>query len=247
MPPAVTLYDGKTCKPKASYGNSSRNTVEWDPFGRFLMSGGFGNMMGDIDIWHAGGGQTKPIGQTRVNCTVIVKWSPCGRYFLCASTFPRRKMDNFVSIRYYDCMEIEKFDQKSKVDCLDPSDPDSADTTHFKRDLFSAFWRPVAAGTYEDRKPTPLKQRWTAAKHEEVKVNPPKPTGVYRPPGSQGHSSFAQEIRDARGEGKELKVAKLTAEGKPADEIQLIPGMSAAQAKALNKQNKKSKKGAEEM
>lgn len=242
MPPSVTLFDGSSCTAKVSYGKSSRNTVEWDPFGRFLLSGGFGNMMGDIDVWHVLGGQTKPIGQTRANCTVSVKWSPCGRYFLCNSTFPRRKTDNFVSMRYYDAMEVFKLNEKTRVDCEDENHPDHGRAPHFQRDLFAAFWRPTATSVYQDRKPTPLKQRWTLPLHEAAKANPVKPAGVYRPPGAQGHSTLAEEIRNARGEGKELKVTNLTNPEKNKEPVKLIPGMSASQAKNFGVSNNNNKK-----
>jgi hypothetical protein len=44
----LILYDGYSGLPKLSFGNGRRNTIRFDPFGRFLCFAGFGNLPGSL-------------------------------------------------------------------------------------------------------------------------------------------------------------------------------------------------------
>ena len=65
MPAKTTLFD-KKCKPIYDFGSGPRNTVEWSPFSRFLVIGGFGNLPGDIEFYDKkADGKCKIMGKVR--------------------------------------------------------------------------------------------------------------------------------------------------------------------------------------
>ncbi len=47
MPAKVILLDER-CKPVYDLGGGPYNTVRWNPFGRFLVIAGFGNLPGGL-------------------------------------------------------------------------------------------------------------------------------------------------------------------------------------------------------
>jgi translation initiation factor 2A len=50
MPAQVQMFDTKA-KPVYSFGAQHRNFLSYQPQGRLLLSAGFGNLAGGIDIW----------------------------------------------------------------------------------------------------------------------------------------------------------------------------------------------------
>lgn len=50
MPARMQLFDLKT-KPIHSFGSLHRNFLAYQPQGRLLLSAGFGNLAGGVDIW----------------------------------------------------------------------------------------------------------------------------------------------------------------------------------------------------
>jgi uncharacterized protein with WD repeat len=46
-------------------------------------------------------GNCKQMGKTRSGSSVTASWSPCGRYFLTATTAPRLRVDNNVRVFNY--------------------------------------------------------------------------------------------------------------------------------------------------
>jgi translation initiation factor 2A len=46
-------------------------------------------------------GNCKQMGSTRSGSSVTAAWSPCGRYFLTATTAPRLRVDNNVRVFNY--------------------------------------------------------------------------------------------------------------------------------------------------
>ncbi|PFH33265.1 putative eukaryotic initiation factor-2A [Besnoitia besnoiti] len=98
MPPEVLLYDGskKPSAPKLSFGRMMRNTLRWDPFARLLVAGGFGNLAGDVDIWHKQ--QKKVIAKAQAPFTVTCDFTPDGLHFVAATTSPRLRVDNRITI-----------------------------------------------------------------------------------------------------------------------------------------------------
>jgi translation initiation factor 2A len=50
MPAQVKVFDTRG-KPVHSFGPNHRNFLSYQPQGRLLLSAGFGNLAGGIDIW----------------------------------------------------------------------------------------------------------------------------------------------------------------------------------------------------
>jgi translation initiation factor 2A len=91
MPACVTIFD-KNCKPLMELGEGPYNTLRWNPKGRVLCVAGFGNLPGDMAFWDVV--NKKQLGSNKAEWSVTSEWSPDGRYFLTASTAPRRQIDN---------------------------------------------------------------------------------------------------------------------------------------------------------
>ncbi|KAF2594792.1 hypothetical protein F2Q70_00044639 [Brassica cretica] len=91
MPACVTIFD-KKCKPLMELGEGPYNTLRWNPKGRILCVAGFGNLPGDMTFWDVV--SKKQLGSNKAEWSVTSEWSPDGRYFLTASTAPRRQIDN---------------------------------------------------------------------------------------------------------------------------------------------------------
>jgi translation initiation factor 2A len=66
------------------------------------MLGGFGNLAGGMTFWDT---QTKKkLGETQDTCTAL-EWSPDSRAIVCATCFPRLRVDNGFRIYNY-CGEL---------------------------------------------------------------------------------------------------------------------------------------------
>jgi len=51
MPATTILFGGNTCKPKFLFGKNHRNKIYFNPFPKYLLLAGFGNLAGDMEIW----------------------------------------------------------------------------------------------------------------------------------------------------------------------------------------------------
>ena len=58
IPSKVMLYDAN-CKPVYDFGSGPYNIIRWNPFGRFLVVCGFGNLPGG---WGTAGGEVPLVG-----------------------------------------------------------------------------------------------------------------------------------------------------------------------------------------
>lgn len=99
MPAKATLFDMK-CKPVFDFGTGSRNTVLWAPHGRFLVLGGFGNISGNMQFWD--NNRKKMMAEVKAPGSTNYAWSPCSRFFLTATLFPRLRVDNGFKVWKYD-------------------------------------------------------------------------------------------------------------------------------------------------
>ena len=97
MPASAVLFDHK-CNPVLSYGVGYVNTIKWSPSGRFVALCGFGNLPGDIHFWDKKKGADGRMGITKNEAAVSAEFSPCSRYFLCGTLFPRLRVDNGFNI-----------------------------------------------------------------------------------------------------------------------------------------------------
>jgi len=94
-PSKTTLYNRK-CKALGHLGTESRNELVWSPQGRVLMSGGFGQLPGDFDIWDTA--SLTKLGSSQSFTSALHEWSPDGKFLLSATLWPRMRVDNFFSL-----------------------------------------------------------------------------------------------------------------------------------------------------
>ena len=134
MPAKSTLYTVK-CVPKFDLGSGPYSTIRWNPFGRFFVLAGFGNLPGDLAFYDKkADAKCKLMGSSRASNGVTLSWSPCGRYVLAATTAPRLRVDNGFQLFKYNgtLLAHKKYET-----------------------IYEAFWRQVREGTFEDRPQTP--------------------------------------------------------------------------------------------
>merc|ERR1711991_345982 len=99
FPANITVYNPKTGTPYFELGAAARNTLCYSPHGRFLCVAGFGSLRGDMDFWDMN--KRKVMGTANGSCAIQYSWSPCGRWFVIASTYPRMQVDNWCKIYRY--------------------------------------------------------------------------------------------------------------------------------------------------
>jgi len=150
MPATTKLYSGKTGKlvTDGVLGTSRRNTLRWNPFGRFLVVGGFGALPGDLDFYERVSGET--ICSFRAALTVDCGWAPDGRHFLCCTTTPRMNEDNKIVIFSYTGEQVLKLDFRPSTQ--EGGGRKAADAGAM---LYAASWRPDGRSLYKDRPASP--------------------------------------------------------------------------------------------
>jgi len=196
------------------------NTARWNPHGRFLALGGFGNLPGDLVLLdRKADGKLKPIIETRLPNTVALEWAPCGRLLLAATTAPRLQVDNGLRIVRY----------TGEVLLHRPAAPSQ---------LYAADWRPAPRGLYPDRPQTPGAA--AAAKTAPSVVAAAK-AAPYRPPGAAGGArdgvpgapqfSLARDVQPFLKPGAAAAVAASRAAGPPGAEFVEGPGGLSKSAK----------------
>jgi translation initiation factor 2A len=150
MPATTKLYDGSTGKmiKDGNIGTTRRNTIRWNPFGRFFVVGGFGALPGDLDFFDRPSGET--LSSFRANLTVQCCWAPSGRHFLTCTTAPRMNEDNQLSVWNYNSGDrLLKVDFKPQLDVAGGGRK-AADAGAM---LWAASWRPD--GKFKDRAASP--------------------------------------------------------------------------------------------
>jgi len=152
MPPAVKLHDGATGKELSHLGISRRNTLKWNPFGRFVAVAGFGTLPGDMDFYDRSCDET--MASLRAALTVDCSWAPDGRRFIASTTAPRMNEGNQVSIYKYSgerLLHMAFRPEKSEGRHVDTGTGARRKTEAL---LFSVTWRPCSY-MCEDRPASP--------------------------------------------------------------------------------------------
>ncbi|EER10240.1 conserved hypothetical protein [Perkinsus marinus ATCC 50983] len=167
---------------EVTFGRSRRNTLLWSPNGRYFLSGGFGNLPGEADVWD----KEKHIKLATMSlpCTVLSDWGADGRTLLTASIAPRMRVDNHIKLHNYDGKQTLEI----------PFD-----------ELYYAGWRPMDSSLFEDLAPSPrvVKAATTAAKKAakepgeigNLEVELAKAKAAYKPPSG---GAFAAALRAER-------------------------------------------------
>lgn len=169
MPARATLFDAR-CDPVFDFGTGSWNTIVFSPHGRYVALGGFGSLAGRVEFWDIS--QTAVVGRVELPCTTAYSWSPCSRYFLAATTFPRLREGNGYKIARIDGKIIQHVDLKDTL-------------------LFESTFRPGIVRNFPDPKSVtdcmiggPMQK--PGSRNTFNTTNGLKKGGVYRPPGSRG-------------------------------------------------------------
>lgn len=153
LPATTRLHDGKTGKEVSTYGESRRNTLSWNPFGRFVAVGGFGTLPGDIDFFDRSCEET--VASLRAELPVHYSWAPDGRHFLVACVAPRMNEGNQITIYTYSGEKLLKLDYKPENIEGRHEDTGAGARTKTQALLYAAGWKPIPAGKYEDKPASP--------------------------------------------------------------------------------------------
>eukprot|EP00850_Spirogloea_muscicola_P018643 SM000173S03012 [mRNA] locus=s173:161487:165551:- [translate_table: standard] len=159
MPAKAALFDTR-CRILFDFGSGPRNTVCWNPQGRFICLAGFGNLPGDLEFWEKH--KLVLLGKSKSACAVTSTWSPDGRYFLTATTAPRLQIDNGIKVFRYNGSLL--YEQPYRV-------------------LYQADWLPEPPGTYPDRPASPVGSEAPGSTSRPAPTAPPAvKVAAYRPP-----------------------------------------------------------------
>ncbi|RXK39670.1 hypothetical protein M231_03024 [Tremella mesenterica] len=217
MPARVQLYDLKA-KPIHSFGPQHRNVVMYQPQGRLLLSAGFGNLSGGVDIWDIS--TRNKVGEFQAPTSSHCQWSSCGRYILTATLSPRLRVDNGVKIWWCGGQLLH---------------------VHLQEELYQASFRPQKTGQII---PFPSVVPNAPEANESVALYGPKgqptngaakPVGAYRPPGARG--TVASEAFSRRDESTDT--TPMFRGGKPSNRY--VPGAPPGSAPPKDKTKKKPK------
>jgi len=201
LPCPAALYEGKKGSKRMDFGTGHRNTIRWNPFGRFFVLGGYGQLLGDTDFWDKPGKQL--MGSRRMECCVVSGWAPDGRHFLTATTAPRMRVDNKIELFDYLGAPLGKLEYD---------------------ELLLAGWRPRPRGAFQDRPPSPGR---SAPASKAAAAAKPKVSQAYRPPGARAGGGLADLLRKELGSTSADSAKTATKVGAPtAAPMRLPPGAS---------------------
>ncbi|ORX35304.1 eukaryotic translation initiation factor eIF2A-domain-containing protein [Kockovaella imperatae] len=182
MPARVQLYDLKA-KPQHSFGAQHRNLLLYQPQGRLLITAGFGNLAGGVDVWDIS--TRNKVAEFKAANSSHCEWSACGRYILTATLSPRLRVDNGVKIWWCggQLLNIHLQDELYQVS-FQPSNPSGVQP-------FPAVLPPAP----EPNESVALLR----PKGETSNGGDSKPAGAYRPPGARGTVASDAYKRDENG------------------------------------------------
>ncbi|CRG95885.1 eukaryotic translation initiation factor eIF2A, putative [Plasmodium gallinaceum] len=105
IPAEIVLHD-KNGNVSHSFGRHKYNTLKLNCNEKLLLTGGFGNLSGDISIWNTV--SKKEITKTKSSCAVICEFFNDGKHFLTATTNPRLRVDNNLKIYKYNGIIVSR-------------------------------------------------------------------------------------------------------------------------------------------
>lgn len=167
MPAKTTIFDQRG-NVLHSLAPAARNFISMSPHSRFVLSAGFGNLSGTIDILQREG--MKQIASIEAANTTVCEWSPDAQFFMTATTSPRLRVDNGIKIWHVSGKLIYSQDMN---------------------ELYQVSWRPQDSSLF------PVPERVTAlvappphaSAASFVPKTPRQAMGAYRPPGLRGTAS----------------------------------------------------------
>lgn len=153
LPAEVNLYNGTTGKLEKSLGKSKRNTLKWNPFGRFAAVAGFGTLPGDLDFYDRSKDET--VASLRAALTVDCSWFADGRHFMAATVAPRMNEGNQITVYKYTGDPVLKMEFKPDFIEGRHEDTGAGARTKTQALLFAARWRPDGGEKHQDRAASP--------------------------------------------------------------------------------------------
>eukprot|EP00440_Ansanella_granifera_P063038 gb/GFBE01068356.1/.p1 GENE.gb/GFBE01068356.1/~~gb/GFBE01068356.1/.p1 ORF type:complete len:655 (+),score=191.77 gb/GFBE01068356.1/:1-1965(+) len=189
QPAHINLYSGATGKLEKALGQNKRNTIKWNPFGKFAAIGGFGTLSGDMDFYDRSENVT--LASFRAALTVDCAWFADGRHFLSATVAPRMNEGNQVVIYKYDGEQLCHIEFKPSVIEGRHEDTGAGARTKTQAFLFAARWRPGGNDKHEDRAASP-------PRNGEKR---PKGLPQASAPGTGGYAAGASQAYRPRGAG----------------------------------------------
>lgn len=165
MPAKTTIFNAKA-NATHNFALSPRNTILFSPSGKSVLVAGFGNLVGQMDIYDMEN-DYKKICTIEASNASVCEWSPDGKHILTATTSPRLRVDNGVRIWHVGGGLMYNEDLQ---------------------DLYHVTWRPQSPKSYplgNPLHPIPTPHASALAYLGTVKT-PSKPAGAYRPPGARG-------------------------------------------------------------
>jgi len=201
QPATVALHSGMTGKLTSNLGNSRRNTLKYNPHGRFVAVGGFGTLPGDLDFFDRSKEET--VCSLRAALTVLCDWAPDGRHFLCATIAPRMNEGNQISIYRYTGELVCQIEYKPDQVEARHEDTGAGARTKTQALLFWSSWRPDTSKKYEDRPATPPRagvRRKKGLPDSTASVPQANSAGAYRAGGAAQAASGGLVAAMMRGE-----------------------------------------------
>lgn len=188
LPADVNLYSGATGKLEKSLGKSKRNTLKWNPFGRFVAVAGFGTLPGDLDFYDRSKDET--VSSLRAALTVDCSWFGDGRHFMSATVAPRMNEGNQVTIYKYTGEPVAKIEFKPDKIEARHEDTGAGARTKTQALLYAAKWRPDGKKAHEDRPASPPRDGEKRPKGLPTNAaaggTGPPAGGAYRPRNADG-------------------------------------------------------------
>jgi translation initiation factor 2A len=181
MPAKTTLFDHRV-KPLHDFGPAPYNYVSFNPHGRLIALGGFGNLAGQISIFDLR--TLQKVSTISAAHTSYCSWSPDGRFLLTATLSPRLRVDNGIKIWHCSgpLMHVQLTDE-----------------------LFQVEWRPFPVenvppfGSTIPLAPIPCESVQRLLGTVAESSGNAKPAGAYRPPGARGLAAPAIFKREDEG------------------------------------------------
>ncbi|KAJ1678774.1 hypothetical protein EV182_003381, partial [Spiromyces aspiralis] len=157
MPARTSLFNHRGAEIH-DFGEAPRNYARFNPHGRVLLIGGFGNLSGDVDLWDRK--DCKKVATFNENGASSCEWSPDGRYILAATLSPRLRVDNGIRVWHYSGALVYQREIN---------------------ELFQVQWRPAPVELFPQRTTLSPPPVCLAVKEKQAKATPAKQSS-YVPP-----------------------------------------------------------------
>ncbi|KAB0797863.1 hypothetical protein PPYR_04445 [Photinus pyralis] len=116
MPSRCTIFNLK-CEMIHQFSAAPRNSIYYNPQGNILLTAGFGNLRGHIELWDIA--SKKLIGSCEAADSTLLQWSPDGTHFLTATTAPRLRIGNGYKVWHYSGALIHEHPYKENDELYD--------------------------------------------------------------------------------------------------------------------------------